>query len=197
MSYPATPIPTPDPPLLTPIVSLAQIKAFLSVPHDDDDDFFTTAAQIVTAELEGATRRSFTAAVEQVRRIDGGFAGLILPDLPAVAITTIEDKTGGAFTDPLDTNLDPDTGVLYLNTNTAWPAGRRRFEVTYSAGYATPPADIQGAALTLIAARHERRDLSQTDVTQGGISGGLQTAYGEAWSADVERTINRYRDRAV
>lgn len=197
MSYPATPIPSPDPPVLDPIVTLEQIKAFLSVPHEDDDDFFTTAAQIVTAEIEGATRCRFTGAVEKVRRIDGGFTGLILPDVPAVSVTTIEDKSSGTMTDPLDTYLDADTGVLYLDSGALWAAGRGRWCVTYRAGHVTPPQDLQGAALTLIAARYERRDLSQTSVTQGGISGGLATAYGDAWSADVERTIDRYRDRAV
>jgi hypothetical protein len=193
MSYPATPIPSPDPPVLDPIVSLAQIKAFLSVPHDDDDEFFTTAAQIVTAEIEGATRCRFTGAIEKVRRIDGGFTGLILPDVPAVEITTIEDKSSGAYTDPDDTYLDAETGVLYLNSGALWDAGRGRWCVTYRAGHDDPPADLQGAALTLIAARYERRDLSQTSVTQGGLA----TAYGDAWGADVERVINRYQDRAV
>lgn len=184
---------TPITPPTVGLVTLSQVKTFLSVPHTDDDEFFALAIGIVTAEIDGLTGRSFSALVEKVRRIDGGFAGLILPDMPAVEITTIEDKTSGAFTDPDDTSLDTETGVLYLNTGAVWAAGKRRFEVTYDAGYTAAPADIQGVALTLIAARYERRDLSQTSVNQGG----MQTAYGEAWSPDVERVINRYRDRTV
>lgn len=188
---------TPIVPQTGGIVTLEQIKNFLSIAHEDDDGFFVLAADIVTAEIEGITKCSFSALVEKVRRIDGGFAGLILPDIPAVEVTTIEDKTGGAFTDPEDTNLDTETGVLYLNSGAIWAAGKRRFEVTYDAGYAAPPADIQGVALTLIAARYERRDLSQTGITLGSISGGLASTYGEAWGPDVERVIMRYRDRAV
>jgi hypothetical protein len=184
---------TPIVPQTGGIVTLEQIKNFLSVAHEDDDGFFALASCIVTTEIEGVTRCSFSVPIEKVRRIDGGFPGLILPDIPPVEVTTIEDKISGAFTEPESTNLDTATGVLYLNSGAPWPAGKRRFEVTYTAGYAAAPADIQGAALTLIAARYERRDLSQTSVNQGG----MQSAYGEAWSADVERVINRYRDRVV
>jgi hypothetical protein len=74
-----------------------------------------------------------------------------------------------------------------------WGFGRRRFQVLYTAGFATVPADVQQAALIMIAARYNRRD-DLTHEQVGDYAYNAETGQISGLPPQVEQLLSPYRE---
>jgi len=80
--------------------------------------------------------------------------------------------------------------------NLVFNEGIMNVEISYSAGYATTPYDLQQAATQLVAAKYRSRQwIEQTSQMQPNVG---TTAYSKlAIPADVQEIIDRYRTRFI
>lgn len=182
---------TSDPAIL-PIVSLADAKAWISLPASSAVD-----AQKIRDTLANATElaenycnRSLRRKT-QVQRFSGSYANtyLMLNDPPILSMTSVVES-GNTLTLGSEYVLDPVAGILYRGIYPGlvpWYPGVDNIIVTYVSGYAAPPlVAVQGV-------KDIFRWLWQT--TQQGPRPGFgqnaqETAYGDALPAWLFRPLD-------
>jgi len=132
-----------------PVVSLADAKAHLNITttsYDAELPRYLDAATDLCENYVGRPlrRRSFTEAY------DGGAQSVLLRNSPVITVSGVT-VSGTAYT---GYTLDAGNGILWYDATAAgsWPTGRQAVSVVYTAGYASPPADVVQAVLE--ATRH-------------------------------------------
>lgn len=144
------------------LTTLGDVKAWLSLPLTTTADdallarLITAASAFLAAWLN---RQILTASYTQTFNGNGKTA-LLLPQYPITAVQslTIDSQTipplapgqsGAGFT--------VDVTTLYLS-GTAFNRGIQNVTVTWTAGYASVPPDIEQACIDLVALRYRERD---------------------------------------
>lgn len=145
-------------------VTAAEAKTQLSKTDTVDDTELQGFVEAITAVVESITGP--IAATSYTESIDGGESTIALRHLPVVSVTSIteyqgnnavtltEATTPAGATSGLNYSLDKATGVITRLSGPGWAypffVGTRNIVVTYTAGYATAPANVRLAALELI-----------------------------------------------
>ena len=84
----------------------------------------------------------------------------------------------------------------FLDLKPAWGFGQRRWQIGYTAGYSSVPADVQLAALMVIAGRYNRRDaLAQEQI--GDYTYNAATGPNSGFSAEVEQLLSPWREIVI
>jgi hypothetical protein len=128
---------------IKPLVELNVAKSYLRVPDTDTDD--DGIIHIMMLGIEATIKENLSGyiiAQEASVYLDGGYETLQLPRIP------ISEEDGEEITihdDIWDVTLDPDDGlyrlipttgqILYNNEAKLWPAGKKRYIVTYTSGF--------------------------------------------------------------
>lgn len=150
------------------LVTLATVKAVLGITDGKDDAFLKTMIGFVSAEVANYCNRVFVTETltdefwpgrdPYPYVVPGGVAPLQLSRFPLVAVTSVS-VNDEALTVDADYRADFDRGLLLRLDDSGYPARWAAYPiaVTYSAGYATIPGDIQDAVCRLIKARRDAR----------------------------------------
>jgi len=145
------------------LVTSTAVKAFLSIAHTDDDTLIASLVNYVSSAIESYCHREFTSGAH-TEYLDGG-ESLIVKHLPITAITGIYDTFDSDLVVDADNyDYDGGAGLIYPSQSSEfywggeWSAGRRRWKVVYTGGYAAVPDDVSLAACTWIADIYEARD---------------------------------------
>ncbi|EKE75519.1 head-tail connector protein [Oceanibaculum indicum] len=186
----------------TALVSLAAAKAHLGVTGDDDD-----------AAIEGLIARVSTIIITYIRRpilagsyletvtTNGSQLSVALSRFPVSSITSVKLDGSTEAMDSESYSIDTESGLLLRVDSFGLPIawGRHSVAVTYEAGYADTPADVQHAALTLIGAEWatKGRDPSLKSIGIGSIALGYFTADALPGLASVSHLLEPYRPPAI
>jgi hypothetical protein len=149
------------------------------------------AAQFCNREFE---------LVERVSYHDGGGRFLFLTEVPVSEVAKIlysytwewEAATEYGTSDYALVNAA--AGMIGYKGGGCWPGGSKAYQVTYTGGYATIPADLEGAVCQQVVYEWRRRNdpgLSAVSLPDGTIN---KMQVGE-WLESVKATLNRYRVR--
>ncbi|MEM9043416.1 MAG: hypothetical protein AAGC81_01885 [Pseudomonadota bacterium] len=170
------------------IATLAQVKQLIGIGDSSSDSRIDALLDPVTAKLEQEARRSFS-VVTEIETHYGGVESLPLMIRPVVSVTTVEDIVSSSTVDPSGYLLDGEAGLLHrLPLGRAWDyraapfeprsTSIRRWKVTYQAGYATVPADVEIAFadminhfLTVSAGMQSEKDGDYSYVKAAGVEG--------------------------
>jgi len=149
------------------LVTLAQVQTRLGLDHESpidtsQDALINQLIDGVSAAVEAYCRVTFAQASPPAtitEYVDGGGKVLLLKQRPVLTLTSVSDRQDSppsALTAP-EYELDDEAGTIYRKINysghpsgATWESGRRRWEVIYTAGYLTCPADVQQAVLRWI-----------------------------------------------
>lgn len=167
-----------------------------------DADLLTYATKV--AEMYCNTYFSSTTVVDY---LDGGDNELIATKGPIISITSIEDtENDDATLSATAYDFDPKAGIIYIEnsiegfprvrSNGDWGEGRRRWKVTYQAGYSSMPDDVTWAVLMMATEAGNRLDPSISSESLGD--------YSKAYMMDVlglnpkvKAILDRYKVRRV
>lgn len=180
----------------TDLVSLEDAKAHLQVTGTDDDAAISAliarASAAITSYigapmLSGGYRETFETGCGQTY--------LILSRTPVSSITSV--AVDSTVLSENESRLDSSAGLLARLANgrsRPWEA-RAVIVVEYEAGYETTPADIQQAALTLIAADWSARgrDPGLRNIGIGSITLGYFGPDNQPGVGTVAHLLNPYR----
>lgn len=164
------------------LVTLAEAKGFLRVQSSAID---THLATLVAGVESWAARYCGTAwtVTSRIDYLDGG-NGLLMPSLfPLVAVSEVHDYHEAAAVDS-DYYRVQDGAVYYTADGYEienWPEGRRRFRLTYTAGYndadtvkaegsVAAPAGLKLAVLAVIDRLYRVRGGNTFQGVQGNMS---------------------------
>lgn len=181
------------------LVSFNLGKAYLKIPdaYTDDDDLIRFSINSATDFLESETQRFLGPRTGIVEYQDGrGQNVILLKQWPVNALTEIRIDNSSLFladtVQPLADYALVDDNMALLRINSTFHRGYRNIKITYSAGYATVPSDLQEAALWTMFWKFKTRnagDIGRTTQTKEGES----TSYSQEAPADVKNAIARYK----
>lgn len=163
------------------LVTLDEFKQALGETSDTDDARLQDVLDRGTAYIERYCRRTFASATYTTELYDGtGTDTLILRHFPIVSGTTPTVlENGSALTVGTNPVNGVDVLVYHEEGELIRPYGvpfynfRRWYSVTYQAGYATIPLEIQQACIDLgmiIAQEKDRKGMQSKTVGQQSVS---------------------------
>ncbi len=177
------------------LASLAAVKDALGITSSDDDNLLTRQINAVTDYIESYCGRRFKDTTYTDEYYDGdGETDLILKQFPItdtaeISITFVSDDVETAV-DNDDLEFYNDEGMIYYPR---WPRGRKNIKITYSAGYATIPADLAQACIELVATIHNRR---KTGGAKSESIGDYSITYGDLEASPLaQKVIDFYRNQ--
>jgi len=138
------------------ILPLAEAKEHLRVLHEDEDGLIRALRDAAIAHIENATGMAL--APTEYRWVMPRFEmRLDLPVKPATELGAVEywDADGEAQT---VTGAVLRDGLVFPPAGAAWPAGYNRLAVTFTAGTATPPADLLAAVKLMLGHLYAHRE---------------------------------------
>lgn len=151
------------------LVSLADVKAELSLTNGSQDTLVSRYLAASTAAIEQYCNRTFgTQDVtdefwpdreNHAYQVTPGISEITVSQWPIIAVETVTEN-GDTLVDGTDYRVDYRAGkVIRLNEQPyptlwrAWP-----ILIKYTGGYATIPADVQDACIRLVKARYLAKD---------------------------------------
>ncbi|KAA0597211.1 putative phiE125 gp8 family phage protein [Azospirillum lipoferum] len=182
------------------LVDLAMVKSHLGIVGTDDDAIIGALIARASAAITSYIGAPILAGTyRETLETGGGQAVIALSRYPVTTVTSVE-VDGSEL--PSGFRLDADAGLL-LRTDSAgrsrpWECGAV-VEVSYSAGYATCPPDIEQAVLELVSAAWSQRgrDPGLKSIGIGSINLGYFGADALPGIASVAPLLDRYRVPAV
>lgn len=176
----------------TDLTSVANVKAYLGDVTGTNDALIQKLVTGVSAFALQQMNRATLAQAPYVELYDGpGRDSMLLRQWPVVSITAIE-FAGSAGLLPADTTVwppasgyaveptgDGDLGhqALMLFGGRCFPYGRRNVRVTYVAGYAATPADIELACTEMVGEDYKRR--SRLGILSQAVNGNETVSYAQ------------------
>lgn len=172
------------------LATAAELRLFLEVDVGDLPD---DRANLILSVVSGGVRDEAHQLFDQVEtdeiELDGsGTRVLLLPQLPVTDVATVLED-GTALTE--GTDYDWSTSGVLTRLNGQWTARARRYTVTYSHGYATPPDGLKGIVLR-VAARVVDNPEGLVQEAIGGYSAGYRFDPAALNDAD-KRALDPYR----
>ncbi len=134
------------------LTTLATVKAELGITGTDDDAYLETLIEQASASIETFCGRSFASASQaQTFRLDRWRERLMLDRTPVASVASV--VLNGTTLDGAAVEVEsPGAGFLLRvdgnGCSLGWPAGR--VVVTYTAGYASTPADVERCCIDLV-----------------------------------------------
>jgi len=141
------------------LTTLAAVKSWLGLTASTDDALLSRLITATSAYIEQWTNRHFLSQSFNEVRDGTGSAVLVFADYPVTAVTAVVvngqaiplspgyGQFGYSFTDT----------VLRL-TGRWFDRGLGNVQLTYTAGYASVPPEIEQACIELVALRYKERD---------------------------------------
>ena len=143
------------------LTTLAKVKRhiFGANPVADDDDILERLISEASTEFERRTDRQI-ASSSIVETFNGsGLTQKVLREYPVTAVSSV---TVNGETIPARPSVTEDGWILDESTirlvGYYFTEGTANCVVTYTAGYTTVPADVEGAVIQLVALRFSERD---------------------------------------
>src|SRR5579875_58763 len=178
------------------LTTLANVKAYLSPP------LTTTAAdallsRLITAAsrfIESWLNRTIASAAYTDTRNGTGGTRLFLRNRPVTAVSSLTiDGVSIPPSDPPPTGAGYlfDDACVYLVGGATFAKGAQNIVVSYTAGYAATPPEIEQACIALVALRYKERDrIGQASKNLGGEVVSFQQ---KDMPADVQTLLDQYR----
>ncbi len=167
------------------------LKALLSIRHGEDDALLLRLVGAASEWFEKQAGRTIL-STEYVETQDGSGSTAIAPKMyPVISVTDVV-ISGETVTESTGYGVDGwyQHGDLVRLRGRAFTAGEGNVEITYEAGYAVVPSDVNQAVLEVAGLMYRERDrYGQQSKTMGGES----VAFYYTPPSRVMATIEAYR----
>jgi uncharacterized phiE125 gp8 family phage protein len=182
------------------LTTLALAKSYLKIPalEPSQDAMIELFINSASALLESECDRVLKQQTGIVEYQDGRKQNIIvLKQYPVTAVSEVRIDQDSVFTDPA-TLIPPadyaitDDGNALLYINGQFASGNRSVKITYTAGYATVPSDLEHACLWLVfwyAKIRDAADIGRSTKNKEGES----ISYSQSAPQDVKDAILRYK----
>jgi len=137
------------------LTDLTTVKEALGIVVATDDNLLTRLINSVTDYIENTCGRRFadTTYTDELYSGDADFE-LILKQYPLTATQAVSVKVADVLLAAADYYTIQPEGVLHKNSG--WTRGIQNIKVTYSAGFAVIPSDLEQACIELVGLTYKR-----------------------------------------
>lgn len=181
------------------LTTLAKVKTFLRITSSSFDSELEALIDSFSRFISNQTGRILKEAdITQELHSGKGEQFLVLKNLPATDITAFEyadgdlgSRTWTAF-DSDEYELDPDSGRIYVPGGV--PYGFNNIRVSYTAGYATIPADLEELANAMVAKVFD--DARSQGKSSEGIDG-ANIQWRNRFNIEQQMIFDNYKDHKI
>lgn len=174
--------------------TLADVKAWLGITDTNSDSLLTAMISQISAEIRTFTNRDIYPVGTYTETLSGnGRQSIVMPQYPITAVSslTVDGVAIPARQGATGSGYVFDDAGIYLDGYT-FARGVKNVSVTYSAGFATLPPDLQRACIEWVAFRQsEQAHIGLRSKSIGNESASFATASDAAPPA-VMRTLNQW-----
>ena len=147
------------------LTTLTNVKAELSITSSADDEtlqrYITSASKAIANfcdrvfQVETVKDEFWPVREDHSFQVSGGIETIQLSRWPVVSVATITENSVD-LTDGTDFRVNPKNGSLLRLNGVKYPVRWRSWPIaiTYDAGYAPIPSDVEDAAIRLVKARY-------------------------------------------
>lgn len=175
------------------LTTLTDVKLWLNITSDTSDAILTKLIAGASSFIEGWLSRPLASAAYTERYNGTGAYAMLLNNYPITAVSSlvIDGATVPAAASSTGNGYLFDTGGLYLVGPYCFTRGRQNITITYTAGYATIPANIQQACFELVSKKYKERDrIGQNSKT---LAAEIVSFAPSDLSDEVKSILNNYR----
>ena len=174
------------------LTTLANVKSWLNIATTTDDATLSRMVTAVSNYIQSWLNRSF--AVASYTDILNGTGGnqLVFHEYPVISVSsmTISGNIIPASPDGIQPGYVFDARGIYL-IGYQLTKGIKNVRITYSAGYATVPPEIEQACIELIALRYRER--SRIGEVSKSIGGEVVSFSQKDFPEGVKTILNNYK----
>lgn len=140
------------------LTSLANVKAWIGVTTTTDDALLTRLVSAVSTAVQNRLNRTIASTGYTETRNGNGRVALQLTNYPvtAVASVTVDTTVIAARTAPTAAGFTFDERLVYLQ-GYCFTKGQQNVAISYTAGYAATPLDLEQATIEICALKYQSR----------------------------------------
>ena len=181
------------------LTTLTNLKTWLGTPNATDDALLTRLISAASAFIESWLNRTISIQTYNEKYDGTGQDTLMLSNYPIVSLSSISiygvaqtllnpgDFTSTGF------SITNDQTQLY-GQNITFDRGRQNVAVSYSAGYATVPLDIEQACLELCALKYKNLRGDRIGLVSKGLAGEATTFFVGDMPQSVKTLLQQYKN---
>lgn len=174
------------------LTTLGNAKAWLSLTSATDDALLTRLIQAASGLIESYCNRQFASQSYTETRDGNGRPILLLGNYPISAVSSVSVNgrpipQAGAFGVP-GYRFNSDSILL---TGYLFERGLKNIDISYTAGLATIPPEIEQACIELVALRYKERD--RIGHVSKSLAGETVTFFVGDMPASVKTTLGQYK----
>lgn len=174
------------------LTTLANVKQYLGIANAGDDALLTSLVSRISANVQNWLNRNIlSAAYTETLDGNGGFA-LVFKNYPVTAVTSLTIDT---LVIPLAAN-STQSGFMWnadkiVLNGYRFTRAMQNVVVSYAAGYATVPADLEEAVIELIGFAYKSRD--RIGLASKGLAGEQTNFITKDMPETVRTVLNQYK----
>ena len=180
------------------LTSLDNVKAFVSITGSTtaDDDLLEDLINRLTKVFENYCGVTHFKATDYVEYIDGvGGSIMFLKNIPIISVTEIVYDPDWVWTSSEDIVDSDDYRInqdgLYVVNKSYWDGGLQSYKVTYNAGYATIPDDLEQSCIEEVWRKYKRR--KELDVQIKTLEDGSQHFVNPSLMDSTVQVLSKYK----
>ena len=175
------------------LTTLQNVKDWLGLESDDDDTLLTRMVSAISEYIQSWLNRDLlTAAYTEILDGNGGVK-LMLSNYPVNTVTslTVDGQTIPSAVDSQGAGYMVTPNLILLLGSYSFTKALQNVVVSYTAGFAVTPPEIEQAVIELIALRYKERD--RIGHVSKSLGGETVTFSQKDFPADVLTILNNYR----
>ena len=174
------------------LTTLSNVKAWLGVSSPTDDDLLTRLITAYSEYIQTWMNRTITHS-DYSDVLDGhGGATIMLPNYPVVAVASvvIDGQPVPVASSSTGAGYRFNSTMVVLN-GYRFARGVQNVEISYSAGYAATPPELEQACIELVSMRYKERD--RIGQASKSIGGEVVSFIVKDFPESVRTVLNNYR----
>lgn len=176
------------------LTTLANVKAWMGLPADntDDDVLLNRLISSASAFIQTWLNRSFASQAYNEARDGTGGARMMFADYPVTAVSSVvvDGLSIPASPDVMSPGYRFDDKTIMLN-GFIFGRGMNNVQLSYTAGYAATPLEIEQACIEMISLRYKERD--RIGHQSKSLAGETVTFFIKDMPDSVRTILNNYR----
>lgn len=182
---------------MTDIVTLEQYKTYMGINSVNQNEIISQLIPQITSYIKTYCGRDFVEwfNTDKVEIHNGGYASILTKEFPIVSVTSIEYSAdyGVTYSSLTDYAVDYENDSIVPINACMFPKKINGYRITYKAGYATYPEELQLAAMDLITYYIRNDTAVKSTRSAGSNTTQIEYVLNSGLPSNIRRILDLYK----